>query len=114
MTTILGWRRLRRFEEFDRRSIQNWPVQSAGAEIMRLVVALAIDAGLRLCMPVHDGFLVHSTIEGVEADVAKLRAIMGWAGKLVTGLDIRIDCTVVRYPDRYMDKRGQRMWDFIF
>jgi hypothetical protein len=43
-----------------------------------------------------------------------MQAIMSWAGKLVTGgLEIRVDCKVVRYPDRYMDKRGKRMWDFI-
>jgi DNA polymerase I len=91
----------------------NWPVQSAGSEIMRLVVTLAVDAGVQLCMPVHDGFVISSPAERLDADIAKMRAIMGWASKLVTGLEIRVDCKVVRYPDRYMDKRGERMWNFI-
>ena len=65
-------------------------------------------------MPVHDGFLISSTAERLDADIAKMQAIMSWAGKLVTGgLEIRVDCKTVRYPDRYMDKRGRRMWDFI-
>jgi DNA polymerase I len=115
MTTCLGWKRhIRRIDEFQPRSVMNWPVQSAGSEIMRLVVTLAVDAGIRLCMPVHDGFLICSTTERLDADIAKMRAIMCWAGKLVTGgLAIRVDCKTVRYPDRYMDKRGQRMWNFI-
>jgi hypothetical protein len=71
---------------------------------MRLAVTLAVDAGIRLCMPVHDGFLICSTTERLDADIAKMRAIMCWAGKLVTGgLAIRVDCKTVRYPDRYMD-----------
>jgi DNA polymerase I-like protein with 3'-5' exonuclease and polymerase domains len=114
MSTCLGWKRhMRKFDEFQPRSVQNWPVQSAGAEIMRVVTVLAIDAGLKLCMPVHDGFVVSSTIEGVETDVMKMRAIMSWAGRLVTGLEIRVDQKVVKFPDRYMDKRGQRMWNYI-
>jgi DNA polymerase I len=115
MSTCLGWKRhLKAYEAFQPRSVQNWPIQSCGAEIMRIVVVLAIDAGLRLCMPVHDGFVVSSTPERIESDVAKMRAIMNWAGQLVTGMEIRIDCKIVRWPDRYMDKRGKRMWDHIF
>ena len=54
MRTCLGWqRRIRPFDEFQGRSVQNWPVQTSGAEIMRLVVILAVDAGVRLCTPVH-------------------------------------------------------------
>ena len=97
MTTCLGWKRhIRQFDEFQPRSVMNWPVQSAGSEIMRLVVTLAVDAGIRLCMPVHDGFLISSTAERLDADIAKMQAIMSWAGKLVTGgLEIRVDCKVV-------------------
>ena len=114
MRTCLGWqRRIRPFDEFQGRSVQNWPVQTSGAEIMRLVVILAVDAGVRLCMPVHDGFLIRTTPDRLDADVAKMRAIMRWAGRLVTGMDIRVDCKTVSYPDRYMDKRGRRMWDYL-
>ena len=47
-------------------------------------------------------------------DVAAMREIMSAAGRAVTGgLDIRIDVEIVRWPDRYMDERGEAMWDRV-
>jgi hypothetical protein len=34
------------------------------------------------------------------------RAVLG-------GFELGTDATVVRYPDRYADKRGTRMWDEV-
>jgi hypothetical protein len=41
-----------------------------------------------------------------------LRNVMCRAGRIVlgTGIELRTDYTIVRYPDRYVDKRGIQMW----
>jgi hypothetical protein len=36
-----------------------------------------------------------------------VRAVLG-------GFELSTDVHVVRYPHRYMDKRGQEMWDRVF
>jgi hypothetical protein len=36
----------------------NWPIQSAGADLMRIVCIAATEAGIELVAPVHDGFLI--------------------------------------------------------
>ena len=37
--------------------LMNWPIQSAGADLMRLLTAIAAtEAGIELAAPVHDGF----------------------------------------------------------
>jgi DNA polymerase-1 len=42
------------------------------------------------------------------------RDLMTKAGRAVTGgLDIRTDAEVVRWPDRYMDERGEAMWNKV-
>jgi hypothetical protein len=43
-----------------------------------------------------------------------MRALMSRAGRAVTGgLDVRTDAEVVRWPDRFMDKRGAAMWERV-
>lgn len=37
------------------------------------------------------------------------------ASKLVlNGFEIRTDTKIVRWPDRYMDPRGERFWQTVF
>jgi DNA polymerase I len=91
------------------RSLMNWPVQSAGAEMMRIAAIAATEAGFEVCAPVHDAFLIAAPLERLDSDVAKMRALMSLAGRAVTGgLDVRTDSEVVCWPDRFMDGRGRR------
>jgi hypothetical protein len=40
-----------------------------------------------------------------------MQEIMRRAGRVVLGpIDLRTDAAIVRYPDRYSDKRGAQMW----
>jgi len=43
-----------------------------------------------------------------------MRAAMAEASRAVLrGFELGTDIKVVRYPDRYMDKRGKIMWDRV-
>ena len=43
-----------------------------------------------------------------------MQALMTEAGRIVTGgLSVRTEAVVVRWPDRYMDKRGRDMWQRV-
>jgi hypothetical protein len=96
------------------RSLGNFPLQANGAEAMRLAAVAATEAGLEIGCPVHDGFILCSPIERVNADVAVLREIMRQAGRAITRtLDLRVDAKIVRYPDRYGDPRGVDMWNRV-
>ena len=110
MQTAFGWRR-RACEGARPTELMNWPVQSAGADLMRIVCIAATEAGVELAAPVHDGFLIVSPLDRLDEDVNRMRKIMVRASEVVTGgLPIRVDCKTVRYPDRFMDNRGQTMW----
>ena len=95
-------------------------MQANGSELMRLVIIRAGAAGLRLIGCAHDSFLIEDTIDGIEASVAKLQEIMRQASRdLFGGFELRADCKpsrdIVRYPDRFIDKReledGMRHWN---
>ena len=110
LDTVFGWR----FQiNGDTRptTIQNFLCQSNGAEMLRLACSMAYEDGLAICAPVHDALLLEAPLETLNRDVAQLREIMTEAGRVVLdGFPVRTDAEIVRYPDRYTDKRGVDMW----
>jgi DNA polymerase-1 len=113
MRSVFGWRQHVRHDA-KVRSLMNWPMQSAGSEMMRAAAIAATEAGIEVCCPVHDAFLISAPTGQIDDDVAAMRAIMSKAGQVVTGgLDVRTDVKIVHAPHRYMDKRGKGMWDTV-
>lgn len=95
-------------------TIQNFLCQANGAEMLRIACLMAHEAGLSICAPVHDAILLEAPLETLEADTARLQAIMTEAGRIVLdGFPVRTDAEFVRYPDRYRDKRGREMWSMV-
>jgi DNA polymerase I len=117
MRTCFGWQCVTGVTEFNERSIRNWPIQSTCAEILRIACILAHRRGIRLCAPVHDAVLIEAPIDEIESDVAVMREIMRRASPIVFNdkadgpYELRTDAVIVRYPDRYMDKRGVQIWE---
>ena len=97
------------------RSILNWPMQANGAEMMRLGLSMGIEAGLKVCAPIHDALLLEAPIDEIDAQSVKLAEIMGDASELVLGPGkrCRSDIKIVRYPDRYEDERGVVMFQKV-
>ncbi|MDI9848655.1 DNA polymerase [Rhodoblastus sp. 17X3] len=94
------------------RSILNWPMQSHGAEMMRLGLAMGIEAGLKVCAPIHDALLLEAPIDEIEDQAARLAEFMGDASELVLGPGkrCRSDIKIIRHPDRFDDERGTVMF----
>lgn len=94
---------------------RNWPMQANGAEMMRLAVTMAAEAGLMLCAPVHDALLIEAPADRIEADVERARTIMGDASEMVLGPGkrIRVGGDSIVHPDRYVDARGVRMFETV-
>jgi DNA polymerase I len=47
----------------------------------------------------------------LDADIARMRDAMAEASRIVLkGFELGTDVSIVRYPDRYSDKRGVKMW----
>jgi hypothetical protein len=118
MHTPFGWRCRTGITEFNERSIGNFVVQATSADIMRLSCVWAHRRGIKLCGVVHDALLIESSIDRIEADVALTQEIMRRAARVVLNTsdprcELRTDATIVRYPNRYYDKRGTQMWNDV-
>ncbi|MET0706559.1 MAG: hypothetical protein ABWY82_06890 [Tardiphaga sp.] len=61
---------------------------------------------------VHDALVIESSVEKIDEDVAITRECMRRASRIVLNSEheLRTDATIVKYPDRYTDKRGVEMW----
>jgi DNA polymerase family A len=119
MGTVFGWNCRTGITEFNERSIRNWPVQAAAADILRIACVLATRHGIKLLAPVHDAVLIEATADRIEADVALMREIMRRASRIVLNADasgtheLRTDYKIVRHPEHYRDKRGDEIWDWV-
>jgi DNA polymerase I len=116
MRTAFGWSCRTGITEFNERSIRNWPIQATGADILRIACILATRRGIKLLAPVHDAVLMEAPLQRIEADGALMREIMRRPSRIVLNADVngthelRTDCTIVRHPDSYSDKRGAKFW----
>jgi DNA polymerase I len=101
-------------DEPNTRALQNYPMQANGSEMMRLAAIAATEAGIEVCMPVHDAFVICAPLDCLDDTVREMRALMCRASEVVTGgLTVRTDSEVVRWPDHYRDKRGDSMWKLV-
>jgi hypothetical protein len=90
-------------------------MQANGAEMLRLACCLGTERGIEICAPVHDAVLICAPLDRLDEDVARMRAAMAEASRAVlAGFELGTDVHEIRYPDRYMDKRGRVMWDRVF
>jgi DNA polymerase I-like protein with 3'-5' exonuclease and polymerase domains len=108
-----GWQ-IHTSDVINDRSLRNFPMQANGAEMLRIACILLTEAGIRVCAPVHDALLIEAPLEKLDEAIAMTKAIMQEASRIVlNGFELGSDVMQVRYPERYMDKRGSVMWDKV-
>jgi len=108
--TVFGWHQSTQ-EDPNPRSIQNFPMQGNGSEMLRIAACLGTERGIGICAPVHDAFLAEAPAEEIEEAATALQRHMRTASRIVlAGFELRTDATIIRWPDRYDDPRGRVMW----
>jgi hypothetical protein len=111
--TTFGWE-IRVKGQVNARSLRNFPMQGNGAEMLRIACIFLTEAGMRVCAPVHDAVLIELPIDELESGLAKAQGLMRLASRAVLGdFELGSDAKIICYPDRYMDERGQVMWDTV-
>jgi hypothetical protein len=85
---------------------RNFLTQGVSAEIMRLTAILATEAGIAVCSPIHDAFLIEAPINMIEAEVERMKGYMAQAVELALwpGCAIAVDCVITQYPDSMRQK----------
>ncbi|MBL7186844.1 MAG: DNA polymerase I [Phycisphaerae bacterium] len=111
--TVFGWE-IHVGPQSNPRSLSNFPMQANGSEMLRLACCLGTEQGIQVCAPVHDAALIEAPVEIVGTDIFRTQEAMAEASRAVLrGFELRTDVKIVRYPDRYMDSRGEAMWNMV-
>jgi hypothetical protein len=119
MVSTFGWT-MRLERPVKERTIRNWPIQTTGADILRIACVLADRIGVRTLAPVHDAVLIESAADTIEQETTRMRECLSRASRIVLdpdgalcGFELRTDAKIVRHPERYADPRGERMWGIV-
>ena len=59
LQTVFGWT-VRPGVDPNPRSLRNFPMQANGAEMLRLACMFGVEAGIKICAPVHDAILIEA------------------------------------------------------
>ena len=116
ITTPFGWR-MYVPRNTNPRTLLNWPMQSLGADLLRLIAIALVEAGIKVINLMHDAVLIECRIEDIEATVQQAVAIMVRASELVVGMPLRVDRGsednphIFPYPARFRDKREGDTYD---
>jgi hypothetical protein len=109
IVTPCGWRsRVPRHSK--PRTWQNWPMQAAGADLMRLTIIYLDQQNVQILAPVHDGFLL--TCRRDEIDNLKEAvndACRAAIDHVVPGFPLRWEFTP--YEERFEDPDGLPLWN---
>lgn len=92
----------------------NWPIQATASDILKVSVCLCEQHNISIIAMVHDALLIESTEENIETDTRKTQKLMEDASEAVLHFRLKTDTKIVHYPDRYMDERGEGMWNTIW
>jgi DNA polymerase I len=112
--TVFGWE-IHVGNQANPRSLRNFPMQANGAEMLRLACCFATEQGIQVCAPVHDALLIEARLDELDEHIARTQELMSQASEIVLGgFRLRSDVDIIRYPDRYMDERGEKMWNTVW
>ena len=113
LKTVFGWT-VQVGHRANPRSLANFPMQGNGSEMLRLACCLATERGVQVCAPVHDALLVEGPDRFIEQVVTETQQAMAEASRhVLAGFELASDAKIIRWPDRYMDDRGETMWKTV-
>jgi hypothetical protein len=97
------------------RTAMNFGVQGNAAEAMRHAAIRAMEAGLAVCAPIHDAFLIEAPAAELEDVAARMSVIMGDASEAILGAGyrIKVDVEIAEKPEFYRDERGRESFELL-
>jgi len=124
--TNMGWRMLvgdpatrvwedGRLQEYGTKplTLLNWPMQAAGADIMRLACTALAAVGVEVIYPVHDAILFMADA-AYKDDVGDVVAqLMERAALTILGARIPVDRQWIMPGENWRPKKGDKMWGVV-
>ena len=82
--------------------------------MLRLACIMGVEAGTKICAPVHDAILIEAPSDALDEQVRIMQGLMAKASAIVLGgFELRSDVKIIASPERYLDPRGKLMWEKV-
>jgi hypothetical protein len=99
---------------FNIRSLRNWVIQTAGADILRCAVIFADVLGIEMLATAHDAVLIQAPEDQIKQAAAGMSHCMRLAAVLLTdAFELRVDVEIRRHGERFVDPRGKRTFAVV-
>ena len=96
------------------RAVKNWPVQAAGADILRIAAVAMVESGVPVAAPIHDAFLIHGRADQAEEMAALAQHLMIESSRVVlNGHKCRVDVRRFAPGERFSEPKGEAMFQRI-
>jgi hypothetical protein len=112
MQTRWGWRATV-YPDTRRTALLNWPIQAAGADVLRMAVLRAAAEGFAVVAVAYDAMLVSVPEAGAEARIAELQGLVEEAAELTVGIRIRVGCQTIRPGERFLTEETLPEWEKV-
>lgn len=111
---VLGWKMQITSKTKDR-TLANFPMQSNGAEMLRLAVCLCAERNIKIVAMVHDALLIEAPIAGLETAInIAIRAMKEASEIILAGFSLRIEAESIIYPDRFPSQDSSQLWERVW
>jgi DNA polymerase I-like protein with 3'-5' exonuclease and polymerase domains len=114
--TLFGWQMYVE-RRINPRTLLNWPMQSTGADLLRLIAVALVERGYKVLALIHDAVLLEAAIEDIEMIVDRASALMADISEQAIGIRLRVDRGnkdkphIFPYPARFRDGREGDSYD---
>ena len=112
MQTRWGWRATV-YPDTRRTALLNWPIQAAGADVLRMAVLRAAAEGFDVLAVAYDAMLVSVPEAEAEILIAELQGIVEEAAELTVGVRIRVGCQAIRPGERFLTEETRQEWEKV-
>ena len=105
-------------------TLRNFPIQTAGGEILRQTCCSVVEAGVKLCAVIHDAIMIECGADEVEETTALVKRLMVEATRTVLNDgrmlqvgdlsgDVRVDAKAYVHPIHFDEGRDAAVWELI-
>ena len=82
--------------------------------MLRVACILGVEAGIKICAPVHDAHEFEVQSDAIAEQVRLMQELMAKASAIVLGgFELRSDVKIIPSSERYCDPRGTVMWERV-
>jgi len=92
----------------------NFPIQGAGADVLRAAATMMYDEGIKVLAMIHDAVLIESDTEAIDQSAKIVQDCWRKASKsILRGFELDSDIVIVRHPETFTPEDTDEFWNFL-